>query len=86
VSLKNITIPDSVTRIGFCAFADCESLTNITIPDNVTSIDYQAFAACKSLTIAVYKNKTYDFLESDCDLPREFYDAVNGEGKRKVSI
>jgi hypothetical protein len=81
VSLKNITIPDSVTRIGFCAFADCESLTNITIPDNVTSIDYQAFTACKSLTIAVYKNKTYGFLESDCDLPREFYDAVNGEGK-----
>lgn len=38
-----ISIPDSVTSIGDCAFSGCERLTSITIPDNVTSIGDKAF-------------------------------------------
>ena len=45
----NITIPDSVTEIGFYAFGGCTSLTNITIPDSVTRISESAFEGCTYL-------------------------------------
>ena len=45
-----MTIPDSVTSIGYKAFGSCESLTSVTIPDSVTSIGDFAFSYCESLT------------------------------------
>ena len=36
-------IPDSVTKIGNCAFYGCTSLMSITIPDSVTKIGSGAF-------------------------------------------
>ncbi len=41
--MTSITIPDSVTSIGFCALYGCSEITNITIPDSVTSIEAGAF-------------------------------------------
>ncbi len=49
-TLKRITIPESVTRIGAGAFQYCEALTNFTIPNNVTSIAARLFSGCISLT------------------------------------
>ena len=49
-SLKNITIPDSVTLIDEYAFSGCTSLRNITIPSSVTEIWRGAFSGCISLT------------------------------------
>jgi len=43
---SSITIPDSVTSIGYLAFEDCKSLTSITIPSSVKSIDNYAFYGC----------------------------------------
>ncbi len=51
--LTNITIPNSVTSIGWCAFYGCTGLTSITIPDSVTSIGGIAFNGCTSLTRVV---------------------------------
>ena len=48
-----MTIPDSVTRIGYEAFLDCSSLTSVTIPASVSSIGSQAFWGCSSLTSVV---------------------------------
>ena len=48
--LTSYTIPDSVTSIGYGAFAHCDSLTSVTIPDSVTSIGNSAFYSCSSLT------------------------------------
>ena len=50
ISLTSISIPSSVTDIGYDAFSDCTSLTSITIPDSVTSIGNYAFLGCTSLT------------------------------------
>ncbi len=50
-SLTNITIPDSVTGIGYSSFRDCGSLKSIKIPNSVTSIGSNAFERCTSLII-----------------------------------
>ena len=42
-SLTSITIPDSVTSIGWWAFFGCTALASITIPNSVTSIGENAF-------------------------------------------
>jgi hypothetical protein len=46
----SITIPDSVTSIGFRAFLERTGLINVTIGNSVTSIDFQAFIGCTGLT------------------------------------
>ena len=48
--VTDLTIPDSVTSIGYSAFYGCTGLTSVTIPDSVTSIGDNAFDGCSSLT------------------------------------
>ena len=48
--IKSINIPNSVVRIGYAAFRDCEVLANITLPDSVELIGEKAFSGCKSLS------------------------------------
>ena len=48
--LEKITIPDSVTSIGWGAFSHCTGLTSINIPSSVTSIESHAFYNCSGLT------------------------------------
>ena len=54
--LTSITIPNSVTSIGDCAFMFCTGLTSITIPNSVTSIGAQAFQYCEGLTSITIPN------------------------------
>ena len=52
VKLKEITLPESLTVIDYCAFFGCSSLTKVVIPDNVFEIGKTAFLGCTSLTEA----------------------------------
>ena len=48
--MTSITIPNSVTGIGYCAFRECSRLASITIGESVTSIGVGAFRDCTGLT------------------------------------
>ena len=55
-SLISVTIPNSVTSIGYSAFSHCSGLTSVTIPNSVTSIGYSAFSHCSGLTSVTIPN------------------------------
>lgn len=59
-ALTSITIPDSVTNIGFRAFDDCTNLTSVTIPDSVTGMGWWAFNECTRLTNITLPNRITD--------------------------
>ena len=49
-NLTSITIPKSVTEIGYRTFDGCSALTSITIPNSVKEIGGRAFNNCSALT------------------------------------
>ena len=48
--LNSVTIPESVTSLGYNCFSDCTSLTSVSIPKSVTSLGSSCFNGCTSLT------------------------------------
>ena len=60
-SLKNIVIPDSVTKLSAALFFECSSLESITIPASVTEIGRCAFDSCTKLKTVNYKGKKSDW-------------------------
>ncbi len=60
-SLKNIVIPDGVTKLSAGLFYGCSSLENITIPASVTEIGMAAFYSCKKLSTVNYKSTKSDW-------------------------
>ena len=48
--LTGVTLPSTLTSIGYNAFYNCSELTNIIIPEGVTSIGSYAFEDCSGLT------------------------------------
>jgi len=55
--LTSVTIPSSVTTIGYWSFAR-SGLTSVTIPSSVTTIEDYAFGECNSLTSVTLSRKT----------------------------
>ena len=47
-NLKDVTIPSTVTSIGYGAFENC-AIESVYLPDGVVSIDNSAFARCEKL-------------------------------------
>ncbi len=54
MTVKSVTLPETVATIGDHAFYGCGSMTSVTIPASVTRIKYAAFAGCDSLTDVYY--------------------------------
>ncbi len=48
--LTSVSIPNSVTEIGRCAFFQCARLTSFSIPNSVITIGVEAFGYCLGLT------------------------------------
>ena len=49
-ALTSITVPSSVTSIGYMAFLNCESITSLSIPESVTTLGDYAFDNCRGIT------------------------------------
>jgi len=50
ISLKSLTIPDTVTAVGPSAFYNCDGLRTVTIGSKVTTIGDRAFKECSNVT------------------------------------
>lgn len=86
--LRNVSIPNSVTSIGDCAFYCCDSLTGVWIPNSVTSIGRCAFYYCNSLTsISLSSSVTFigDTAFHSCtDLRDVYYDGTRAEYEKNL--
>ena len=79
--VKDLVIPNSVTSIGYKAFAGCSGLTSVSIPNSVNSIGDRAFWGCSGLTSVTIPNSVtsigdYSFYQCS-GLTTIFYNAEN---------
>ena len=56
-SLATITLPNTLTSIGYSAFSGCSTLTSISIPNSVKNLGRSAFENCVSLTTIILSNE-----------------------------
>ncbi len=63
--LTSVEIPESVTMINACIFAECLSLQSVTIPSSVEKISDYAFDNCTSLRKIVIRRTTPPSLHED---------------------
>ena len=59
LTLKSVTLPDSVTRIEFGAFFRCGALESVTLGEGIREIDALVFSHCDKLTYNEYENGSY---------------------------
>ena len=48
--LRNVVIPEGVTKISACTFLSCEQLTSVSLPTTIKEIGDAAFENCPALT------------------------------------
>ena len=78
--LTSITIPSSVTSLGWCCFANCSGLTSITIPSSVTSLGVACFEGCSGLTSITIPSSVTSW-GGDCFRGCQNLETVYFEGK-----
>ena len=62
--LKEVDIPNSVTRLGHASFADCKSLTKVVIGSKVSFLEQAVFYNSSSISNAYVKPKTPPSLDA----------------------
>ncbi len=63
-SLKQITLPGTIEKIGHHGFYGCYALESIVIPDSVTEIGMGSFSGCTALTYAALPESITNLPES----------------------
>ncbi len=63
-SLKQITLPGTIEKIGHHGFYGCYSLESIVIPDSVAEIGMGSFSGCTALTYAALPDGIVSIPES----------------------
>lgn len=58
--IDEITIPSTVTEIGYAAFGMCDSLKEVTVPESVTVLEARAFYACTALERVYFRASVTD--------------------------
>ena len=59
-NIKELIIPDSVTKIEDYAFESCINLTTVTIPTSVTDMGHYSFSRCDKLSVATLPAEQVD--------------------------
>ena len=52
IGMEEIVIPDSVKRIGYCAFCRCANLKKVTLSKKLEVIDTEAFHYCENMKLS----------------------------------
>lgn len=82
MDLSSVTIPDSITSIGYNAFYGCSNLETIYIPDSVISIGEDAFEGtaweCNQPDGVIYAGKVAYGYNGSCPAYLEFKDGTLG--------
>lgn len=69
--LKSVNIPDTVVKIGDCAFGYCDTLSTVAMSNSIVEIGHEAFYSCKNLKSITFPNtlKKIDNLAfANCEL------------------
>ncbi len=90
---EQVTIPHGITRIGYGAFAGCETITSVTIPESVKRVDIFVFRECEKLREVVFQGvcRWDDRILQGCSInkifaPKEFEAAKQYAKKHKISF
>ena len=68
-SISSVTIPESVTEIGYGAFLECSGLQSIILPSGITSIGEDVFEGCNSLVIYGYSDSYVESYTKENNIP-----------------
>lgn len=69
-NIKELIIPNGVTKISNYAFEDCINLKKLTLPDSITDMGIDPFPGCENLTDVTLPAALV------CDIPKENLETV----------
>ena len=83
-SIKAVSLPDGLTRIGDNAFYSCSHLSDITIPASVKAIGKEAFYYCLNLPALVIPDSVTDVGEGAFSSCQYLSEVTVGNGVRSI--